>query len=98
MRLHPSRSGPLTVLVRVVGAVSVAVAELVTGPAEQPVQTELAAGGTALGRGAVGGVQRHVVVGTPARPGPRHCQAQVLAISVIHCASVGTCQRKATVI
>lgn len=75
----------LTVLVRVVGAVHVSVAELVGGLAGELVQTGPAALGAALLWLAVGGVERHVVVGAPAAPPLWRGEAELLTATVVFC-------------
>lgn len=81
----------LTVLVRVVVAVNVPVAELLTGLAGEPVQAGPAASRAALLRPAVCVVHKDVVVLALARPTTRGGEAQVLAVAVIYGAKVGPC-------
>lgn len=81
----------LTVLVRVVVAVHVPVAELLVRMAREPVQAGPAASRAALLWPAAGQVHQDVLVVTPARATAWGSKAQVLAVAVICCAQVGSC-------
>lgn len=78
----------LTVLVRVVQAVRVSVAELLGGLAGELVQAGPAPQRAALLRLAVGGVHEHVVVGASAGPALWSGEAQVLTATVVFCTLV----------
>lgn len=80
----------LTVLIRVVVAVHVPVAELLSRMAGELVQTGPAASRAALRWAAVGGVRRDVLVVTLARPTARGGETQVLAVAVVFPAQVGS--------
>lgn len=80
----------LTVLIRVVVAVHVPVAELPSRMAGALVQTGPAASRAALRWAAVGGVHRDVLVVTLARPTAWGGETQVLAVAVVFPALVGS--------
>lgn len=56
------------------------------------IHTWLTASRAALPRATVCGIHKVVVVGTLARPTPSGGEAQMLAVAIVYCALVQTCQ------